>query len=78
MKNIQELYLQNEKMILNFNVESKTKIEKINSWEGAYEEIENTDSWVTNEFKIYSENKHKENAFSKFCEKIKKAPEMGG
>jgi predicted transcriptional regulator len=28
LKNIQELYLQNEKMILNFNVESKTKIEK--------------------------------------------------
>jgi len=71
LKNIQELYLQNEKMILNFNVESKTKIEKINSWERAYEEIENTDSWVTNEFKLYSENKHKENAFSKFCEKIK-------
>lgn len=63
--------MQNEKMILNFNVESKTKIEKINSWERAYEEIENTDSWVTNEFKLYSENKHKENAFSKFCEKIK-------
>ena len=71
LKNIQEVYSQNEKMILNFNVESKTKIEKINSWEEAYEEINNTDSWVTNEFKNYSKNKFKENALSKFCEKIK-------
>ena len=66
-----ELYEKNREQIEKFNFENQDKIKKIDEWEAAAKEINESEDWIKNEFNEYNRNRYTENAFQKFYQKIK-------
>lgn len=66
-----ELYEKNREQIEKFNFENQDKIKKIDEWETAAKEINESEDWIKNEFNEYNKNRYTENAFQKFYQKIK-------
>ena len=66
-----ELYEKNREQIEKFNFENQDKIKKIDEWEAAAKEINESEDWIKNEFNEYNKNRYTENAFQKFYQKIK-------
>ncbi len=68
---IEFLLNQNQQQIDKFNLENKEKIQEIENWKEAAQEIKNTDNWLGPIFDEYKTNHHKENALQTFFTKIK-------
>ena len=70
-KETEKLLLQNQNLVESFNSEYIEKSQKIESWNEAAEEIDNSDFWMKSAFTEYKANPSKENALQTLFKKVK-------